>query len=206
MLAQLGLTLALPACNAFAAETQHVSFGSAAAHNKITEQIDMAVGDLPDHFVRVFEVHRTFPDNPPLIDGLKLVEVWERGTADLSHGNGTATTYDVYVMENGDRFFGRTSNIVRTVARSLETANLGFITGGTGKLAGMQGIIRVSATATGKGVNENRVDIDYSIADRSDPGDKSHSLLGGAPERARRASDEPVVREVRTTAATPVPH
>lgn len=41
---------------------------------------DLVVGDVPNHILRVFEIHRTYPDNPPVINGPSL---WSGGPAAL---------------------------------------------------------------------------------------------------------------------------
>jgi hypothetical protein len=161
----LGLALALPTGRAVAQEKQHVSFKSPAEGAKYTQQSVIDVGDVPGHQVRVFEIHRTFPTNPPVISGLKLGEAWTRGISDLIDGNGSTTTYGVYVMENGDRFFSRATLVAQgTGPGKFTTTAAGTITGGTGKLAGIKGIVRTNGTAEPKaGVNDNQYDFEYWI-------------------------------------------
>jgi hypothetical protein len=67
----------------------------------------IAADDLPNHIVRVYEARRTFPNDAPVINGLKLVEEWDRGAAELTDCNGTGTQITEHVMENGDKFFDR---------------------------------------------------------------------------------------------------
>lgn len=157
----LGLAL-LPA-GAVAQQLQHVSFKTPAANSKVTQGLNLDVGDATNHIVRVFEVHRTYPDDPPIINGLKLIEEWGRGAADLTDGNGSSTVYGVYVMENGDKFFARSTSVVQAASGKLTTTQVGFIIGGTGKLAGMRGVVRDSTSFDLNGFNENQTDIDYSI-------------------------------------------
>jgi hypothetical protein len=87
----LSLAVALPAGNAVAQQKQRVSYKISAENSKFTQQLNIDAGDLPNHIVRVYEVRRTFPNDAPIINGLKLVEEWNRGTADLAGGNGTGT-------------------------------------------------------------------------------------------------------------------
>ena len=113
---------------------------------------------MPNHIVRVFELHYTYPNNAPVINGLKLVEAWARGITDYLDGNG------LYVMENGDRFSTRTALLVQNIAGKLTATNVGNISGGTGKFAGTQGIIRVSTNFDYKtGFNESQTDIEYTV-------------------------------------------
>ena len=159
-------SVALPVSNATAQEKQHVSFKGAPESTQYTQQHVIDVGDVPGHQVRLFEIHRTFPTNPPTINGLKLTESWTRATSDYIDNNGSATNYIVYVLENGDKFFARMSLVAQSVGPGkLMNMVVGPITGGTGKLAGIQGIVRSAGTAEPKaGVNENQTDIEYWIA------------------------------------------
>ena len=141
-MALLCLAVALPASNALAQQKQQVSFKVPAENSKLTQQQNVDVGDVPNHIVRVYEVHRTFPNNAPVINGLKLVEQWERGIADMTDGNGPGTGYTVYVMENGDRILCPKYSVVQTAAGKLAATSVGHITGGTGKLAAIQGVVR----------------------------------------------------------------
>jgi hypothetical protein len=92
-------------CIAVAQEKQRVSMKTPAENTKYTQQLFIDVGDAPGHQVRVYEIHRTYPSNPPVFNGVKLVESWSRGTSDYNDSNGLTTGYDVYVLENGDKFF-----------------------------------------------------------------------------------------------------
>jgi hypothetical protein len=159
----VGLFLSLS--NALAQQKQHVSFKTPAENTKYTQQQAVDVGDVPGHQVRVYEIHRTYPNNAPAINGVKLVESWSRGVTDYIDGNGPNTTYSIYILENGDKFFTRAALVAQSLGSGkITTTSAGAITGGTGKLAGIQGIIRTSGTAEPKaGVNENQTEIDYSI-------------------------------------------
>jgi hypothetical protein len=160
----LCLAVGLLARSADAQEKQHVSFKMPAENSKYTQQVNIEVEDAPHHIVRIFEIHRTFPNNAPLINGLKLVEVWDRGTADYIDGNGTNLIYSTGVMENGDKFFSRGAVIVQNSATKLSATAILYITGGTGKLAQIQGIIRTVANLDPKaGYNEAESTMDYSI-------------------------------------------
>jgi hypothetical protein len=82
---------------------------------------------------------------------------------DYIDGNGSSTTYTVYVLENGDKFFSRAALVAQSDGSGKLTATtVGPITGGTGKMAGVQGITRGVATANPKsGVNEGQTEIEY---------------------------------------------
>jgi hypothetical protein len=82
----------------------------------IPKQLTIDVGATPNHVVRVFEVRYTFSDNPPVINGLTLVEEWDRGFGNRLDDSGPATIYTVYVMENGHNFFVRNIGVVQNTA------------------------------------------------------------------------------------------
>jgi hypothetical protein len=159
----------ISAMSAEATETlkqQHVSFKALAENSEITQQQNIEIGDVPNHVIRIFDAHRTYPNNPPMINGLRIMEEWDRGSADYIDGNGPVTVqYTVYVMENGDRFFARLAEVVQATAVGDVTATyVGHITGGTGRLAGIQGIVRgASHIDFTTGFNENQTEIEYSI-------------------------------------------
>ncbi len=164
-MALLSLAVALPAGYASAQEKQHVSYKHVAGNSKYTQQLNVDVGDRPNHIVRVFELHETFPDNPPVINGLKLVEGWTEGIGDRIDGSGDGTGYTVYVLENGDRFFSRSTIVVQSVEGKLTSTAVGHITGGTGTFAAMQGIVRDVANFDFKtGFGGGQADIEYTIS------------------------------------------
>jgi hypothetical protein len=163
-IALLSLVLSLPTGDALAQQKEHISFKIPAENSKYTRQVNIEVGDTPNHIVRIFEIHRTFPDNAPVINGLKLAEGWDRGTADYVDGNGTNVLYSVFVLENGDTFFTRGAVVVQNNSDKLTATAVQYITGGTGKLARIQGITRAVANFDPKaGYNEAEIAIDYSV-------------------------------------------
>jgi hypothetical protein len=112
----LFLAVALPRSGALAQQKQLVSYKTPAEDIKITQQQNIDVGDVPNHIVRVYENKQTFPTNGPVINGLRLVETWQRGITDLTGGKGSSTIYMVFVVENGDKFFVRGAAVVQTSA------------------------------------------------------------------------------------------
>ena len=164
-IAAVGLAFVLPTQAALAQEKQRVSFKVPAANTKYTQQHAIDVGDVPGHQVRVFEIHRTFGDNPPMINGVKLVESWSRSVSDYMDGNGLNPGYNEYVLENGDKFFTRYTCLATNAGEGkIKSTCTAQITGGTGKLAGMHGVVRSTNSANPKvGFNENQTDIEYYI-------------------------------------------
>src|SRR5271165_5170227 len=84
-----GIGLASLLASAFAHEKQHLSYKSLPENTKFTQQNIIDVGDVPGHQVRIYEIHRTYPTNPPMINGLRLVEQWSRGTSDYIDNSST---------------------------------------------------------------------------------------------------------------------
>src|SRR5438067_848434 len=93
------LAVALPASQAAAQGMQRVSYKTLAANTKYTQQHFVDVGDVAGHQVRVLEIHRVFPSDPPMINGMKIKEQWTRGVSDYVDTNGTAINYNIFVME-----------------------------------------------------------------------------------------------------------
>jgi hypothetical protein len=163
-IALLCFTFAAPARDAAAQQQQRVSFKASSKDTHFTQQQNIEVGDVPRHIVRVFEVHRTYPDDPPIIDGQKLVEEWDRGVGNLIGGNGSSKIYSVYVMDNGEKFFARSAVIVQSGSGKLTSVSVGTITGGTGRFGGMRGFVRASSdNDLRSGLSSNQTDIEYSI-------------------------------------------
>jgi hypothetical protein len=165
-MALLVLAASLPAGSAVAQQKQQVSFKVPAENIKFGVQQNVVVADVPNHIVRVFEVRQTFPNDAPVINGLKLAEIWQRGIADITDGVGTTSSYYIFVMENGDKFFVRNANVIQPSAGGkLVATSVGHITGGTGKLGMIQGIARSSTTFDPiAGVpGDSQTDIAYSM-------------------------------------------
>jgi hypothetical protein len=112
--------------------------------------------------MRAYEIHRTYPNSPPVIGGLKLSETSEQGIGDRRDGGGDGSSYVTYVMENGDKFFVRQSLVIQNISGKTMATVVGQIIGGTGKFSAMQGLLRATATFDTKtGFNESQTDIEY---------------------------------------------
>jgi hypothetical protein len=61
--------IAWPTAETVAQERQRASFKTSAQNTKYTQQHLIDVGDVPGHQVRIYEIHRTFPADPPVING-----------------------------------------------------------------------------------------------------------------------------------------
>ena len=121
-----------------------------AANSKYTEQHVIDVGDVPGHQIRIFELHRTFPNDQPNCEGLKRVDQWNSGYSDYIERNGRAWGYVTTVFENGDKIFGEFSGTSQTVVAadgSKKSTFSGVVvyTGGTGRYQGVRGLERSSS-------------------------------------------------------------
>jgi hypothetical protein len=92
-----------------------------------------------------------------------LKEQWTRGMSDYIDNNGPATLYNVWVLDNGDKFFVRTSLVAQSSGDGkLMNMTSGVITGGTGSVARIHGIISSHGPSEPKaGINANQTEIDY---------------------------------------------
>jgi hypothetical protein len=146
------------------AQPQRLTIKVEQANARYTQQHTIDVGDVPGHQVRVFEVRRTYPSNPPVVNGMKIVESWTRGISDYTNNSGPSVVYHVYVGENGDKFFITSSAIAVQAPGTRKTTitTVGTITGGTGEFYGIQGVMRLSASSDLEaGVNESQVELEY---------------------------------------------
>ena len=147
----LGLMLSpIGFSNVSAQEKCKVSEGAEVAKSTYTQQHALDVGDVPRHQVRVFEIHRTYPNDKPNCEGLKRTESWERGYSNYIDWNGPVTTFGVTMLENGDKIFTQVVGTSQTTIGPDGTKNSTFTgvaryTGGTGKYKGIRGFVRVSS-------------------------------------------------------------
>jgi len=152
-----------------AQQKEKVTYKVGAENTRYPQRHTIEVGDTPGHTVGVFEIHRTYAAaNAPTINGLKLKESWARGYSDYVSNNGLSTNYQTFVAENGDRFHAVSHSMGHAdESGKRSTVGVGHITGGTGKFAGMRGMIRAQGASDGKrGFNETSTEIEYWFAER----------------------------------------
>ncbi len=162
-----GLT-ALSYAEGWAQERHKISFKSLAANSKYTQQHVIDVGDVPGHQIRVFELHRTYPTNPTMVEGVKVTESWTRGLTDYIDVNGRGSGYSVWILENGDKIFGQFDVTSQTTVKSdglkksVATSVL-RLTGGTGMFAKVRGLVRATSSPFDPkaGLNEQLAEGEY---------------------------------------------
>ena len=119
-----------------------------AGATRYVRQYRVEVGDVPRHELRVFDLTRKFTRGTPMIDGVRLTESQERGVADLVDQDGSESAYVIYVLEDGNRVFGRYSGTVRTRrwpdgSRHYDVRGTIELTGGTGRFEAIRGSMTV---------------------------------------------------------------
>ena len=125
-------------------ERKKLAWSTKAENTKFVGHPILEIVDVPGHTIRSFEVRRTFPDNPPVVEGLKVVEEIARGFNDSVQGNGRAWGYTFWRMENGDLMYSEWQNATQAVVNPDRSRKQSFVgtyvtTGGTGKLRGIKG-------------------------------------------------------------------
>jgi len=137
-----------------------ISGKALAANTKYTQQHIIDVGDVPGHQIRILEIHRTFPTDPPVYSGVRGVEEWSRGYTDYTNGNGIATGYGLLLLENGNKIFSRWQNTNHTVVNADGSRRASFVgvttlAGGTGRFQTIRGTLRYDGVFDAKaGLNE----------------------------------------------------
>lgn len=163
------MVLMLLGTSASWAQQRHlVKFEAPAANTKYTEQHSISIGDVAGHDIRIFENLRTFPNDPLVIDEVRVKEWWTRGFTDFTETNGPGTAYHTLLMENGDKIFIRVNFVAQSVAsadgskRGANNLIAGPITGGTGRFLGIRGMLRLAANFDPKsGLNDSKGEIEY---------------------------------------------
>ena len=161
-----GLTV-LVTSDGRAQDKRTISWKTSGEQTQFTQQHTIDVGDVPGHQIRILELHRTFPANPPVFEGVKVVEDWTRGYSDYVNVNGRAWGYSVLLLEGGDKIFCQWDGASQTIViadgsrKSTYTGTL-RLTGGTGKFQGIRGTLRsVFAFDLKAGLNEGQNEGEY---------------------------------------------
>jgi hypothetical protein len=129
-------------------ERHPLAYSLDAVATQYARQYRVEVGDVPRHELRVFDLTRKLTRGTAMIDGVRLTETQERGVADLVDQDGTENAYVIYVLEDGNRVFGRYSGTVRTRrwpdgSRHYDVRGTIELTGGTGRFETIRGSVTV---------------------------------------------------------------
>jgi hypothetical protein len=114
--------------------------------SKYTQTHIIDVGDVPNHQLRLFELHTVYSGDAPDFDGVKVKERFARAVSDYIDGSGTATGYAVNILENGDKVFERVAILAQTTVAADGSRKLGYravmtLSGGTGRFTGIRGTL-----------------------------------------------------------------
>jgi hypothetical protein len=151
------------------AEPCKVSETVSAANTAYLQQHSVEVGDVPQHFLRVAEIKRSYPDDKPNCEGLKRTYALSQVSSDYVDQNGPLQGYTVVFFDNGDKMFQQWSGISQTVLdesgnKRSQYTGVVRVTGGTGVYKGARGLFReVAVFDTAKGFNELRREGEYSV-------------------------------------------
>jgi hypothetical protein len=154
---------------AWAQQKHQISYKNQGENTKYVQQHTIDVGDVSGHQVRIYEIHTTFPKDPPVFEGVRVVESWGRGYSDYIDINGHHWGYGILVLENGDKIFTRNDGSSQTIvnpdgAKKSTATGVTTLTGGTGKFRGIQGTLRYISTFDPKaGLNEGQTEGVYWI-------------------------------------------
>jgi hypothetical protein len=164
VVAAAGLSL-LGATQGWAQEKHRFSYKSPLG--KYLQRLAIDIGDVPGHQVANYEVQYKFGSDAPVYDGVKVVEIFVRGTSDTIAGSGSSILYSTIVMENGDKIFSLSNMLLNATvgpdgSRQARMTTIGKITGGTGKFKAIRGVIRVAGTTDFKtGTSDQQNEVEY---------------------------------------------
>ncbi|NNG05667.1 MAG: hypothetical protein HKM95_16415 [Inquilinus sp.] len=138
-----------------------------AANSEYAEQHVLDVGDVAGHQIRIFEIHRTYPEVEANCEGLKQTETRSHGYSDYIDRSGRAWGYNVDTLENGDKIYSQFSGTSHTVinpdgVRKSTYIGTATYTGGTGIYQGIRGTSRATIIFDPEAnLNVGKLDLEY---------------------------------------------
>lgn len=136
-----------PVGPAAAQQKRPIDISAEGMSSRYTQQLALDVDDATGHQVRVQETHRTFAvDHQPMIDGERIVESWIRGFSNYTSGIGPAWGYATWITDQGNRIHAEysgasESRLTDTGSRRGSYHGTLKLTGGTGRFAGVRGVL-----------------------------------------------------------------
>jgi hypothetical protein len=129
-------------------ERRPLAYDLGASSASYMKQYRIDVGDVRKHVLRLYDLKRTFPRNPPAFDGVRAIECLERGVSDLVDDSGTESGYVIFVLEDGNRIIGRYSGSASSRrwpdgSRHYDVRGTIELTGGTGRFERIRGAVQV---------------------------------------------------------------
>jgi len=140
------IALMMVATVASAQQKFPISTTGEGVNSRYVQQHVIDVGDVAGHQVRILEVHRVHTKKQIVLDGVRVVEEWDRGFSDYTNGVGPAHGYGIWVLEDGNKVYLEwhgTSYSTTTATGSKRGTFNGTtkIAGGTGRFAKIRGVM-----------------------------------------------------------------
>jgi len=155
--------------SADAQERHKFFFKAPSGQAQYTQRHVVDVGDVPGHQISVSEMHAKYTKEAPVFDGVREIEdIWST-QSDLVSGNGRSWGFGVILLENGDKLFMRTENVLQSTAapdgaRQISLIGVNTYIGGTGKFKGMRGTLKsTSSTDLKTGLGDTVVEGEWWI-------------------------------------------
>lgn len=134
------------------AESVHaVSYDPTAVRTRVIHDYRVTLQDAPAHLQRLYDLRQTFTGRAPAFAGVRAIEMLQQGVADTVDENGTETGYVTFLLEDGNRIFGRYAGTRKSHrwpdgSRHFDVEGDIELTGGDGAFAGARGKIHVRQT------------------------------------------------------------
>jgi hypothetical protein len=143
------LVLAASYSNMGFAQTKYSITKTPDSKGEYLQQHAIDIDDVPGHQVRVFETRTTFPSKDFAFAGVSVKESLSRGMSDYINFSGPYINYTVYMLEDGNKIFGRAAGSSQSESQPDGTQIIKFsftenFVGGTGKFKGIHGQVRGS--------------------------------------------------------------
>jgi len=151
-----------------AADGRHsVAFDLGSAPIQYHRQYRLPVDDRPKHVLRIYDLSRQIMPGSFNLGSVAVTTIREWGSSDLVDENGTESAYVVFVLEDGNRVFGRYRGTVQTRrwpdgSRHYDIRGAIDLTGGTGALDHIRGTISTwQALDPGADSSQGRAEGEY---------------------------------------------
>jgi len=165
VIAAAGILAASCSPSIWAQQKYPITMSGEGAKGSYVQQHIIDVDDAPGHQLRVYEIHRTYSvEKPLLIDGERVVEAWVRGSSNYTGGIGPVWSYTTFVTDKGSKIFVESIGTSETQATDMGSRRGTYhgtsrFVGGTGRFAKIRGVyVDVSKFDTDPKAGYNTVD------------------------------------------------
>ena len=153
---------------AAAADVRHpVAFDLGSVAIRYNKQYRLPVDDAPKHVLRIYDLSRQFAPGSFNLGSVAVTTMREWGSSDVVDETGTESAYVMFIMEDGNRVFGRYRGTVETRrwpdgSRHYDIHGTIDLTGGTGAFEHIRGTIGTwQALDPGADSSQGRADGEY---------------------------------------------